>query len=107
MSKYKFALVIENDRSFISEKLFDALFAGCVPIYVGPSLNSLSLPPDLVIEAEPHLESVLEAFKEAQALDHENWLRDRNNFLTDHKVRNSNESQFVFEKMVEAILASS
>ena len=37
LSGYRFALVIENTRfpGYISEKLFDCLFAGCVPIYDG------------------------------------------------------------------------
>ena len=37
LSKYRFCLVIENmsERSFITEKIFHAIIAGCVPIYLG------------------------------------------------------------------------
>lgn len=38
-SKYRFAIVIENSVDFISEKLFDAVSAGCLVVYVGPSLD--------------------------------------------------------------------
>ena len=42
---YKYTLVIENwigDESYVSEKLFEALAAGCVPIYWGdPSIKRL------------------------------------------------------------------
>jgi hypothetical protein len=39
LSKFKYAIVIENEPDFISEKLFDAIVAKCVPIYVGPDLS--------------------------------------------------------------------
>lgn len=38
LKKYKFALCYENSHSikgYITEKIFDAFFAGCVPIYFG------------------------------------------------------------------------
>lgn len=36
MSAHRIAIVIENSREVSTEKLWDALRAGCVPIYVGP-----------------------------------------------------------------------
>ena len=39
LSKFKYAIVIENEADFVSEKLFDAIAAKCVPIYVGPDLS--------------------------------------------------------------------
>jgi hypothetical protein len=41
---YKFALVIENTRfpGYVSEKLFDCFFAGCIPVYDGaPDIDRL------------------------------------------------------------------
>ena len=35
----KFAVIVENEADYISEKVFDAIFSGCVPLYVGPNLN--------------------------------------------------------------------
>lgn len=38
LSKYKFAICYENARNipgYITEKIFDCFFAGCVPIYLG------------------------------------------------------------------------
>ena len=39
ISKYKFALIIENDKFSLTEKLFDALFSGAIVFYRGPKLN--------------------------------------------------------------------
>jgi hypothetical protein len=46
---FEFALVVENDPDYISEKLFNAILAGCVPLYVGPPLAVFSLPADLAV----------------------------------------------------------
>lgn len=46
-NQYKFALIIENsldERGAVSEKIFDAFSAGCVPIYFGAPDISLYIP---------------------------------------------------------------
>jgi hypothetical protein len=45
----EFAVVIENSATYVSEKLFDAVIAGCVPLYVGPSLAPFGIPETVVI----------------------------------------------------------
>jgi hypothetical protein len=44
LRNYKFCLVIENDSRYLSEKLFQALEAGCVPLYYGPKLGYFGVP---------------------------------------------------------------
>lgn len=66
---YKYTLVIENDRTYMSEKLFDALIAGCIPIYVGPDIADYGIPRDLVIEVEPTVESVASGIEAAKRVD--------------------------------------
>lgn len=39
LSKYKFALVIENSNDYVSEKLFESLESQCIVLYVGINLN--------------------------------------------------------------------
>ena len=53
MKNYKFCICYENSRSspgYISEKIFDALFAGCVPIYWGDDGSHETLPNELYID---------------------------------------------------------
>ncbi len=45
--KYKFSLIIENSNSYCSEKLFDAIINGSIPIYVGPKNYEINLPENL------------------------------------------------------------
>jgi hypothetical protein len=53
----------------MSEKLFDALIAGCIPVYVGPSVIDYGIPGDLVIEVEPSVTSVATGIEAAKRID--------------------------------------
>lgn len=39
LQKYQFSIVIENDLDFISEKIWKSIYAGAVPIYIGPHIE--------------------------------------------------------------------
>lgn len=73
-AKYKVAVVIENSPEYMSEKLLDAIFAGCIPVYVGPPVANFGLPSGLVVEAQPSIASILEAIAFAKEMDYEAWL---------------------------------
>lgn len=47
LQNYKFSLIIENTSNYCSEKLFDAILNGSIPIYVGPKNSEISLPDNL------------------------------------------------------------
>ena len=104
MELYRHALVIENDCSFVSEKLFDALFAGCIPIYVGADLKDLKMPPGLVFEAPPTVAGLLSSFAKAKEVDFEDWAKLRDSWLSDPKTFADNASRNVFQKISEIIL---
>lgn len=36
---FKYCIVIENESDWVTEKIFDALKSGCIPIYIGADLN--------------------------------------------------------------------
>lgn len=50
LSQSKFAIVIENDSTYVSEKLLNALIAGCIPLYEGPKLSDYGIPSKVAIE---------------------------------------------------------
>lgn len=57
--EYETSLVIENQSDYTSEKLWNSLVAGAVPIYVGSSLLRNDLK-ELVIEVESSPEAIIE-----------------------------------------------
>jgi hypothetical protein len=52
MRNYKFAITYENASfpGYVTEKIFDALFAGCVPIYAGAPDVTDYIPPEVFID---------------------------------------------------------
>lgn len=48
LSKYKFYLAFENtnERGYVTEKVFDALLAGTIPVYLGSTVDCQALLPD-------------------------------------------------------------
>lgn len=83
LSKFDFCLVIENDPDYVSEKLFNAVMAGGVPLYVGPPLAEFDIPQEVVVEmgnanasfAEV-IQSLSESKKDALRNAGRKWLGD-------------------------------
>lgn len=46
----RFSIVVENDENYVSEKIFNALRAGSIPIYMGADLEKIGIPSSICIE---------------------------------------------------------
>jgi hypothetical protein len=66
LSSVKVAIIIENDLTYVSEKIFDCFRAGTVPIYVGPRLVEFGIPENTVIRADSSSESVISILMEIE-----------------------------------------
>lgn len=105
MGKYKFALCYENIRDvpgYITEKLFDALFAGTVPVYRGANNVTDHIPPECFIDLRqypnyPSLYNYLNQMTEDRYLA---YLADIEQFLKSQKAW-----QFTTEYFSETLLA--
>lgn len=103
MANYKYALVIENSAEYMSEKLMEALFAGCVPIYVGPDPEKYDIPKELVIRAQPSLRSIQEALLQAQGWNMNEFHAKLGAFLGSSDVRDLWDHTRVYERLLEKI----
>ena len=65
LSKYRYAIVIENSADFVSEKLFDCISAGCIVVYVGPKLEKFNIDDKKLILSS---QSVLDVVKKCSDL---------------------------------------
>ena len=61
LKKYRYALVIENSLDFVSEKLFNAMAAGCRALYIGESLSTYGPSPNSVVIVKPEPKLIVEA----------------------------------------------
>lgn len=64
LSQYKYTLIIENEPDYVSEKLFDAIFAKTIPIYIGPNLDRFDFLSKVVHQCKPEIESILKILYE-------------------------------------------
>ena len=103
LSKYKYCLVIENSCEFMTEKLFDALFAGCIPVYVGPDLTDFPIPSILYLQAEPNIESIKAKVQQALSMDYLGWSSDAAKWLNLEETRNYWSSDSVNNQVIEEI----
>jgi hypothetical protein len=104
MAKYKYALVIENSLDYMSEKLFDAILAGCIPIYVGPEVENYGIPSNLVVQAKPNLGSILECLESAKRLDFDLFQSHAQEYLNDPQTKLKWSRENVYKRILELVL---
>ena len=104
MAKFKVAVVIENSQEYMSEKLFDAFFARCIPVYVGAELEPFGIPDSLYVKAAPTQESVSEAISFAVSMDYESWRSKVDAFLDDPLTRNKWEGKSANRRILKLAL---
>jgi hypothetical protein len=82
LSSLEFAIVIENEATYVSEKIANAVLAGCVPIYCGPKLGDFMIPENVCIQVPPQPElfakaisSITEDQKTSVLIAGRNWLK--------------------------------
>ena len=62
LSQFELSLVIENEADWVTEKVFDSIYAGTVPIYIGPDLSEeFPLIESCLIRARPTVQGVMDA----------------------------------------------
>jgi len=107
LEKYKFAICYENARDipgYITEKIFDCFFAGCVPIYFGANNITNHIPKECFIDKR-EFHSYEKLYKYIINISDEEYLRYLNNI---EKFLNSDKAyQFSSEFFVEHITEES
>lgn len=83
MSRYKFALIIENDIESLTEKLFDAIFAGTIPFYLGPKLENFTELHQLCIQLPDNVDSAFDIICENLYLNHRELIKRIREFTSD------------------------
>ena len=98
LSNYKFCLTIENmsDSSFITEKIFNAIYAGCVPIYFGAINVSQDIPPECFINLREfdNWSQLCNFLINFSVDDYEKFLISRDKFLKSNKYKSFTSKSF-------------
>jgi hypothetical protein len=101
----KYSLVVENSLENITEKLFDSLINGSIPIYIGPSLRKAGIPPGVAIEGITDALSMQSRIKRLTESEISNYLTEISNFLSSDNFRNVWNSDSVYKKIAGDIVS--
>jgi hypothetical protein len=101
LKKYKVSLVIENEVSYVSEKLFDVLAAGCIPVYVGPDISGYGIPKSLVFEAEANVKSIQIAIERALRADYGKFMEELRQWFTKPETIDNHKGEIVMARALE------
>jgi hypothetical protein len=77
----KYVLIIENSNNFLTEKIFDALISGCIPIYIGPKLANFGIHEGIFIELGPDINQIYKTLNSLHLIDHSIYLKNIYDFI--------------------------
>jgi len=103
LQNFRFNIVIENDRSYISEKLFDSMINGSIPIYSGPDIPDEIIPREAYIklpESPTELLNTLQALSDAEV---KRVLTQIQDFISSDTFLSVWEKEVVFARMGQEI----
>lgn len=92
LERYEFAICYENISDvpgYITEKIFDCFFAGCIPVYLGASNITKYIPSNCFIDKREFIdyESLYEYMRSLSAADHSRFLCNIEAFLNSDAAR--------------------
>lgn len=102
----RFSLVIENCDDYVSEKLFDAIVAGSLPIYIGPSLESVGLPSNIALSGYRTAKEIQELLNTISNDDVLTILRGGREFLNGALFKEIWSADEVYEKISKIIITA-
>ena len=100
----KFSLVVENCDDYVSEKLFDAIVGGSVPIYIGPNLESVGLPTNIALSGPRTAGEIKLTIENLSDEDVSNLLQAGREFMISNTFKDLWNAETVFQKLSEMII---
>jgi hypothetical protein len=100
----KFSIVIENDPSYISEKLFDSMINGSIPIYSGPFVPDAIIPQGTYIALPEHPYQLLPILEALSDIDLTLLLKNIKDFLSSNAFLAVWSKELVFTEIGQRIV---
>ena len=103
LQKYRFSIVIENSNVHFTEKFFDSLKNGTVPIYLGPDLNQLGIPKELYINLSQYSISEFDFNKLLMGFNYDDWLHKSRIYLDSDTFKKGWHVDSIFTQLTSEI----
>jgi hypothetical protein len=104
LENYAVTIVIENSLEFLTEKLFDAFFAGVIPVYVCPKVEHFGIPSRFVVQADPNLTSIKYAIEQAKGINYNEWRKEVYEWLDMASTKEQWSAEKVFDRLFQKVI---
>jgi hypothetical protein len=101
----KFSLVIENNESYVSEKVIDALIGGSIPIYFGGDLQVFGVPSHSVVTGLSSVNEILALIESLSDEEVEERLMQTTRWLNSQEFLQTWFGDNVFDNLANKIAA--
>jgi len=101
----KFSLIIENSDTYVSEKLFDSLINGCIPVYFGPKLDRVGISKELVISYQGSPSNLIQTLANLSKSEIQSKLNATAKFLSSDSFKNTWFESNVYENIAKAMMS--
>jgi hypothetical protein len=100
----KFSLVVENSNDVVTEKLFDALINGSIPIYYGPPLKDMGIPGEKIsLQGSKRTKYLEEKISSLSDYEITNYLIEIKKFLESESFLEHWTEENVYKKIIKKI----
>lgn len=103
LKETKFNLVVENSNNVVTEKIFDALINGSIPVYIGPDLVEFGIPQEVALTASPDIAKIEKVINNLTEQNIESYLESIRSFVMSEYFRMNWESAEVHKKIAAQI----
>lgn len=103
LQEFKVSIVIENDLDYVSEKIWKSLYAGSIPVYVGPNLEAFGTLNELVVCASSSPSEILEKIVEAKKMRIIEWRSRVETYLNSHDFQRKVSPTSFWKKLSEVV----
>jgi hypothetical protein len=103
LSESRFSLVIENCMEYVSEKLLDTIYAGSIPIYLGPRLEDVGLPSGIAFQLDRYSINAITNILKMEDERILSYLGSGQSFLQSDQYRNFWTENSVYTKIADKI----
>jgi hypothetical protein len=101
--EYKYSLVIENSPDYCSEKLFDAIVNGSIPIYIGPKNEKILLPNNLYHWSNGSIKEIRNFIDSINSKQANDMLKSMESYIRSESFKNFWISENVYTQISKSI----
>ena len=105
LQSYDISIVIENSLDYVSEKLFDAVQAQNIVIYVGPDLETFGIRSENFLRCSKNTSEIIELIRKISQMSLDAKTRLVSNQVAElNRIKNEWNSEFVLTSLAKQIV---